>query len=319
MRFVIGILTILTTLLIGCKDTNSQLFPGYSYGDFVYLSYNMSEKVSQIYVEKGETVKKGERLVKMDDFPSENAKKIAEKNYRAEVSSLHNMQSGERPEELDLIRAQLERAKAALKLAKSQLERYRPLYSKRVVSEAEWDNFNNDFAQKSAQVKELSRQLVAKNLPARDEQIRNQRSRVESAKLQLDKAEWDLQQTFISAPQDALIYDVIYRPGERPVAGRPIISLLPPENIKIRFFFPESTLAKFHVGMKVKIYSDGVHKTVSGKINYISPQAEYTPPVIYSTSRREKLIFMVEAIPDINQAMNIRIGQPVRVEPVPHE
>lgn len=71
--------------------------------------------------------------------------------------------------------------------------------------------------------------------------------------------------------------------------------------------------------MKVKIYSDGVHKTVSGKINYISPQAEYTPPVIYSTSRREKLIFMVEAIPDINQAMNIRIGQPVRVEPVPHE
>ncbi|MCE4137164.1 HlyD family secretion protein, partial [Klebsiella pneumoniae] len=110
------------------------------------------------------------------------------------------------------------------------------------------------------------------------------------------------------------VFDIIYRAGERPSAGKPIISLLPPENIKVRFFIPEAKLGKFKIGSKVKLICDGCAEPIAGIINYISPEAEFTPPVIYSTKRREKLIFMAEAIPALQQAGRMKIGQPFDVE-----
>ncbi|HIG1319105.1 TPA: HlyD family efflux transporter periplasmic adaptor subunit, partial [Klebsiella pneumoniae] len=97
-------------------------------------------------------------------------------------------------------------------------------------------------------------------------------------------------------------------------AGKPIISLLPPENIKVHFFIPEAKLGKFKIGSKVKLICDGCAEPIAGIINYISPEAEFTPPVIYSTKRREKLIFMAEAIPALQQAGRMKIGQPFDVE-----
>lgn len=137
---------------------------------------------------------------------------------------------------------------------------------------------------------------------------------VAAAKLERDKALWDVQQTTIVSPVNAKVFDIIYRAGERPSAGKPIISLLPPENIKIRFFIPEAKLGKFKIGSKVKLICDGCAEPIAGVINYISPEAEFTPPVIYSTKRREKLIFMAEAIPALQQAGRMKIGQPFDVE-----
>ncbi|MEH5846511.1 HlyD family efflux transporter periplasmic adaptor subunit, partial [Klebsiella pneumoniae] len=87
-----------------------------------------------------------------------------------------------------------------------------------------------------------------------------------------------------------------------------------PENIKVRFFIPEAKLGKFKIGSKVKLICDGCAEPIAGIINYISPEAEFTPPVIYSTKRREKLIFMAEAIPALQQAGRMKIGQPFDVE-----
>ncbi|WP_262362558.1 HlyD family secretion protein, partial [Klebsiella pneumoniae] len=143
--------------------------------------------------------------------------------------------------------------------------------------------------------------------------LSKQRSMVAAAKLERDKALWDVQQTTIVSPVNAKVFDIIYRAGERPSAGKPIISLLPPENIKVRFFIPEAKLGKFKIGSKVKLICDGCAEPIAGVINYISPEAEFTPPVIYSTKRREKLIFMAEAIPALQQAGRMKIGQPFDV------
>ncbi|WP_431224355.1 HlyD family secretion protein [Serratia sp. L9] len=211
------------------------------------------------------------------------------------------------------MRSQLERARSAAKLAESQLGRYQQLYASLAISAAEWEKFKQDHVQKVAQVKELTHQLAAKELPARQAQINNQTLRAESSRFKWDKARWDLQQSLIVAPQDGRVYDVIYRPGERPLAGKPIISLLPPGNIKIRFFVAQKNLGALHIGQTIKASCDGCQQPIVGTINYISPQAEYTPPVIYSTARREKLVFMVEAVPMTEQADMIKIGQPVEV------
>lgn len=313
------LIIIFSLLCSGCRDTSSDAFSGYANGEFIYLSYHASEKIEKVLVNKGAWVEKGQPLATMESFNADNALRIAEKNYMAERALLQDLRSGDRDKELDVVRAQLTRARAAAKLAKRQLERNQPLYTKHVISATEWEGMEADYAQKIAQVNELSHQLSAKALPARQERINNQSARVASARLQLDKARWDLQQSQIVAPESALVYDVIYRPGERPAAGKPIISLLPPENIKVRFFVPEKDLGALHVGSRIDILCDGCAEPIVGTVHYLSPQAEYSPPVIYSTKRREKLVFMAEARPELVQAQRMKIGQPVQVRLVHDE
>ncbi|WP_435927118.1 HlyD family secretion protein [Dryocola sp. BD613] len=303
----------------GCDSAATGLYSGYSQGDFIYISSSDTEKIERLLVKKGERVIAGQALVEMEKFTAANARQRAEKNYQAEKALLANLESGYRPQELDIIRSQLERARSAANRAQRQLERYRKLYATRVVSAAEWENINDEHAQKSAQVKELTYQLQARQLPARQEEINNQASRVAAAKLQWDQAEWNFQQSTLVAPQDAQVYDILYRRGERPLGGKPIISLLPDDNIKIRFFVPESQLGTLRVGMKALLSCDNCSENILAVINYISPKAEYTPPVIYSTRRREKLLFMVEAVPAVAQAGLIKIGQPFNVELLTNE
>ena len=313
------LIIVVVWILIGCNEQSDSEFTGYSYGDFIYLSHSTAEKIEQVYVKKGDLIKRGQELVKMESFTAENALSLAEKKLQIEHASLKNLQSGERPEELNVVRAQLDRARSAARLAKSQLVKYQPLFASNVITRLEWEKIQDDYEQKNAQVKELIHQIKAKQLPARQEQITSQASLVDFSRLEQDKALWDLQQIVITAPQDAQVYDIIYRAGERPTAGSPIITLLPPDNIKVRFFIPEKQLSNMHVGMKVQILFDECKEPVMGAINYISPQVEYTPPVIYSTERREKLIYMAEAKPVQDQRHFIKLGQPVRIKAVSGE
>lgn len=310
---------LLPLLLTGCNRSEDNVFPGYSHGELIYLSHFNAEKIDRLLVNKGDAVRKGQPLVKMDSFILENALQQAEKNYQAENALLQNLLAGERTEELDILQAQLKRARSAASLAESQHERYQQLYQAHVISKAELERYREEAVQKTAQVTELLQQLKVKKLPARQAEIDTQKSRVESAKLQQDKAYRDLQQSILIAPQDARVYDILYRPGERPAAGRPIISLLPPENIKVRFFIPAKKLGALHIGTKVNIFCDGCKAELSGSVSYIHSQAEYTPPVIYSTNRREKLVFMAEASLTEEDVKYINPGQPVRVEIVADE
>lgn len=297
MRKPINVFIILISVLIltGCDNKPDNMLSGYSHGEFVYLSYSGNEKIERILINKGDNVAAGQELVKIESFDAQNIFLRAEEKLSAESALLRNLESGERPEELDIIRSQIKKAQSAESQVKRQLGRYRNLYANHAISLAEWEDIRDELTQKGAQVEELINQLKARQLPARQDELSKQRSMVAAAKLERDKALWDVQQTTIVSPVNAKVFDIIYRAGERPSAGKPIISLLPPENIKVRFFIPEAKLGKFKIGSKVKLICDGCAEPIAGIINYISPEAEFTPPVIYSTKRREKLIFMAEA------------------------
>lgn len=305
--------------IAGCDNKPDNTFSGYSHGDFIYLSYSGTAKIDSVSVNKGDSVTSGQALVKIESFDALNTLMRAEEKLSAESAVLRNLESGERPEELDVIRAQIKKAQSAESQVKRQLERYRNLYARQAISVAEWDNVRDELTQKGAQVEELINQLKARQLPARQDEIRKQLSQVEAAKLERDKAHWDVLQTTIVSPVNASVYDIIYRAGERPSAGSPIISLLPPDNIKVRFFIPEAMLGNLKIGTKVKLSCDGCTEIINGHVNYIKPEAEFTPPVIYSTKRREKLIFMAEAVPAREQAARMKIGQPFDVEIIPDE
>ncbi|MEW6584097.1 MAG: efflux RND transporter periplasmic adaptor subunit [Nitrospirota bacterium] len=130
----------------------------------------------------------------------------------------------------------------------------------------------------------------------------------------LAQAEWDFSQKSQTAPQAGSVFDTLYREGEWVAAGRPVVALLPPENIKVRAFVPETRIGSVHPGDNVRVFVDGVREPFVGKVSFISPQAEYTPPVIYSRESRGKLVFMIEAVFAPATAVKLHPGQPVDVE-----
>src|SRR5216110_3391959 len=149
--------------------------------------------------------------------------------------------------------------------------------------------------------------------PASAQDYDRARSTRDQDRQRLTQAQWNLDQKKQAAPQSGLVYDTLFRQGEWVAAGKPVVVLLPPQNIKVRAFVPEPRVGSIHYGDTVQVSVDGVAKPFVGKVSYISPRAEYTPPVIYSRETRDKLVFMLEAVFDPATAVNLHPGQPVDV------
>ena len=156
-------------------------------------------------------------------------------------------------------------------------------------------------------------QLARRNLIAMQE-LDHARSQRDQDRERLAKAEYDLTQKRQNAPQGGLVYDTLYRVGEWVAPGRPVVALLPPDHVKVRAFVPETDIARYHPGDAVRVVVDGLDRPLAGKISYVSPRAEYTPPVIYSRETRDKLVFMIEILFDPSVGAKLHPGQPVDVE-----
>jgi HlyD family secretion protein len=131
------------------------------------------------------------------------------------------------------------------------------------------------------------------------------------AKANLEASQTRLERRKAFSRVDGTVEQIYYRPGETVPAGRPVVALLPPGNLKIRFFAPQAELPKIKYGETISVSCDGCDKGLTAKVSFIARSAEYTPPVIYSTEERAKLVFLIEARPDDPQ--KFRVGQPVSV------
>ena len=131
------------------------------------------------------------------------------------------------------------------------------------------------------------------------------------AKANLDWSQTRLMRRNAYSPGDGTVEQVYYRPGETVPAGRPVVAILPPGNLKLRFFAPQAILPTIKYGDIVDVSCDGCEKGLTAKVSFIARSAEYTPPVIYSQEERVKLVFLIEARPE--QPDKFRVGQPVTV------
>ena len=132
-----------------------------------------------------------------------------------------------------------------------------------------------------------------------------------TAKARLNSSQTRLARRKLAAPVSGTVQQIYYRPGEMVPAGRPVLSILPPGNIKVRFFVGEPVLPTIKLGDAIEVTCDGCAKPITAKVSFIARSAEYTPPVIYSLEERNKLVFMIEARPDAPDGL--RVGQPVSV------
>lgn len=286
-------------LVTGCKEDKDG-FQGYAEGEYVYIASPIAGRLDTLSVHRGEKVEVGAALFALE---SENEAAAV----REAQAKLDDLKTGKRSEEIDVLRAQLEQAIVSEKLSATQVARDEQQYKIGAISKADLDASRATHRKDKARVDELRSQLKTGELPARAEQIA-------AAEAALAQAKWKLDQKTVHAAKAGLIFDTLYVEGEWIQAGNPIISQLPPENIKVRFFIPQTELGKIKTGDEVKVHCDGCEADLTAKISYISPEAEYTPPVIYSNATREKLVFMVEARTSPDDAAKLHPGQPVEVK-----
>jgi HlyD family secretion protein len=107
------------------------------------------------------------------------------------------------------------------------------------------------------------------------------------------------------------VQQIYFRPGEMVPAGRPVLALLPPGNIKVRFYVPETVVPSVAYGDEIDVACDGCAHGLTARVSFIAKQSEITPPVIYSLEERAKLVFLIEALPE--KPSELRVGQPVDV------
>ncbi len=132
---------------------------------------------------------------------------------------------------------------------------------------------------------------------------------------QVSAAQTRLARRRLSSPVAGVVQQVYYRPGETVTAGRPVVAILPPGNVKVRFFIPQPVLARIGIGDTVQVRCDGCPAQIDARISFIARTAEFTPPVIFSEEERAKLVYLVEAAPAQPDAL--RVGQPVSVAVTP--
>jgi HlyD family secretion protein len=202
---------------------------------------------------------------------------------------LFELERGSEAAALDVAKKNLAQARASLALSEAEFARREKLRADQGVVSAE----------------ELDQARAQRDADA---------ALVESQQAALDKAKWSFDQKQQFAPSDAQVQDTLYRQGEWVAAGNPVVVLLPPENLKVRFFVPETVLAQIKTGQSIEVSFDGAAKKYSATVNYLSTQAEFTPPVIYNRENRAKLVYMIEAKFSPADAADLRSGQPVDVK-----
>lgn len=300
-------------LLAGCSPRPDGARPGYLEGEFVYVAAPLGGALTNLAVRRGVEVKAGQLLFALEATPEAASLREAEQRLAQAQARLENLTKGRRPSELAGLTSQLERAEANLRWSDAELQRRRQLSDGNVISAAELDLAQTRQQADRAQLAALAAELETARLGARTDEIRAAAAEAEGAVATVARAQWAVAQKHQYAPTNAWVHDTLYRPGEWVAAGSPVVVLLPPENVKVRFFIPETALASVHAGQRVTVSFDGAPAPFAATVHYIATQAEFTPPVIYSKENRAKLVYMVEARFEPADARTLRPGQPVDV------
>ena len=297
----------------GCSHPPVNTYQGYIEGKFVYVASPESGRLDHLAVARGEAVAVKQSLFAFDREPEASAVRNAQRLLDSSQSRLADLETGKRPPEIEVTRAQLMQALAQKKQADKILESDRKQYEAGGIAQTDLITAEEAADASAARVRELEADLAVDALPAREQQIKAQQNQIAADRASVSQAQWRLDQKNIDSPRQGLVFDTLYREGEWVAAGNPVVQILPPENMEIRFFVPETIVGKLKVGENVEVQCDGCASTVSAAITFISPQCEYTPPVIYSNENRSKLVFMIIAKPPGEKATLLHPGQPVEV------
>lgn len=303
----------ITLLVTACAKPPVDVYPGYAEGENVRLSAPISGTLTKLLVQRGDTVAAAAPAFVLEQESERSARQEAESRVQQAQAQLANLKLGRRPEELQALRAQLSQAQAALKLSTNEFSRASQLVAEKFNSPATLDQARAAVERDQANVNEINAQLRLAVQGSRQNEIAAAQQEVNAAQAQLAQAEWRVQQKTQRIPVAGDVVDLLYREGEWVPQGSPILSVLPPANVKARFFVPQPVLGRLALGQTVQLHCDGYPAPIAAKVSFIAREVEFTSPIIYSKENRAALVFMVEARPSAEDARRLHPGQPLEV------
>jgi len=268
----IGVLVVLV-LLAGCGEQKPSGWLGYVVGDNVLIAAPQAGWVGKLAVARGQMVKQGDPLFTLDDTRQQAGRGEA-------IATI--AQAG----------AQMRDARAALALAQKELTRQSGLLAAHAGTAQNYDAAKSTYQQAQARIAQIAAQE-------------------KQAEAVLSDARYQLTERAVTSRTQGRVEDIYFREGEYAPAATPVVSVLPPGNIYVRFFVPENEFAKMKLGQKVAISCDSCAPGITATVTFIAQQEEFTPPVIFSVGSREKLVFKLEA--RAPAGLKLHPGQPVDV------
>ena len=299
--------------LAACAPAGDGPLTGYVEGEYLRIAAPFAGTLQQLSVRRGAQVAAGAPLFALERENETAARREAAARLVATESRLANLQTGKRPPEIETVAEQLRQAQAARELSAANFKRQQQLFASGFVSTAAVDDARAQLKRDDARVAELTAAVATTKMPARTDEIRAAEADARAAREVVAQSDWRLAQRAVAAPAAGLVNDTYYYVGDFVPAGAPVVSLLPPGNVKARFYVPEPLLARVRPGTAVTLACDGCGAPVRATVDYVSNRAEYTPPVLYSKENRAKLVYLVEARPAAADAAKLNPGQPVDV------
>jgi HlyD family secretion protein len=286
---------------------------GYVYQEPIYMASTQGGMLFTLDVERGQTVTQDQLLFALDPAPQTHDLMATKQQLLQEQSKLVDLEKSSRETVLEGLRGNVAQAQAALDVAEKKAKRYQELLDRKVIDVESRDEAVADRDEKMAALATAQANLAENEQGARVDAIKAQRALVESLIAQVASKEWALAQKTVYAPKDALVVDTFYRPGENVIAGNPVVELYDPERLFAIFYINEPLLSEICLGQEISVAHNEDDDKVKAIISYISPQAEYTPPVIYSRENNQVLLFRIQATLSPDQQKSFHAGQPIDV------
>jgi len=298
-------------LAVSCGPAGDRVLQGYAEGDYVRLGARDGGILESVIVSEGDQVRAGDLLFTLEAGDAAARVAQSEAGIRAAQARLNDLLAGGRAEERRQAQERVAQATAGRDLARATFNRTRALVGDSNASRQRLDIDGAGLRQAEAILAEAVAAQELVNSAGRTDLIVAAEADVDWGVAVL--AEWQdaLDHRRVTAPASGTIERIYQYAGERVAPGAPVVSLLPPENIRIRFFIPEPRLGTVQMGDEVDVACDGCPEGLTARVSFIASTAEFTPPVIFSLEERAKLVFMAEVTPV--EPLAFRPGQPVDV------
>ncbi|MFI4956670.1 MAG: HlyD family secretion protein [Gammaproteobacteria bacterium] len=304
---------LIAMLLLTACGAGEDRIQGYMEQDPIQMASLYSGELIQLNVDRGSQVSQGQILFTLDPSPEADQLAHTRSLLREAEAELENAKKGSRDTVLEGLTAEVAKAQASLSIAVKKASRFQQLYEKRAIDAETNDEIQTQVSVDKALLADAMANLREAVQGARSDLIAAQQAKVDSLTADVKQAQWALDQKTVISPIDGHVLETYYRPGEIVATSKPVLSLLNPKRLYAVFFVPEHMLGKLCLGEKVHLSHEGRDEHASARITFISPRAEYTPPVIYSRESDAMLVFKIQATLPEKEAKTFYYGQPVEV------
>jgi len=298
-------------VLSACSKPNDNSYSGYVEFDTVVVAAPQAGWITGVFVDRGAAITPNQPLFTLDPTTAQNSLQGAQSRMEAATATATDLTKGAREADIAPYLAQRQKAVSDLELARANQARYEALEPKGFVSATRMDQLRAATKSAEAALSQIDKTIADLKQAARDDQLKAATATASAAQADVANAAYALTERTVVARTIGQVEERLREPGEYVAAGSPIITLYAKDRQFVRFYVPQSKLSAIKVGQEVSIGCDGCATGLKAKVRYISPTAEFTPPVIYSVRERQKMLFLIEAVPE--RAGALPAGLPVDV------